>query len=82
MMMTVFWGVAPCSLAEIDRRFRGAYCHHYQDDGGSEYLWNLGQFLPDYLVQRLRIHAYSVTNEVLLNSVKKEMQWLRCWNVS
>jgi hypothetical protein len=24
MKMTVFWDVAPCSLVEIDRRFRGA----------------------------------------------------------
>jgi hypothetical protein len=24
----VFWDVAPCSLVEIDRRFRGAYCLH------------------------------------------------------
>jgi hypothetical protein len=29
--MAVFWDVAPCSLAEIDRRFRGAYCLHHQD---------------------------------------------------
>jgi hypothetical protein len=27
MKVTVFWNVAPCSLIEIDRRFRGAYCH-------------------------------------------------------
>jgi hypothetical protein len=25
---TVFWDVAPCSLIGVDRRFRGAYCHH------------------------------------------------------
>jgi hypothetical protein len=24
--------VAPCSLVEVDLRFRGAYCFHYQDD--------------------------------------------------
>jgi hypothetical protein len=29
--------VAHCSLAEVNRRFRGAYClhHHLPDDGGS-----------------------------------------------
>jgi hypothetical protein len=32
MKMTVFWDVVPCSLLEIDRRFRGAYCLHHQDD--------------------------------------------------
>jgi hypothetical protein len=26
--MTVFWDVAPCSLAEVYRRFRGACCLH------------------------------------------------------
>jgi hypothetical protein len=43
--MIVFWDVASCSLVEIDRRFRGAYCLHHQDDydddGGSRYLWNV-----------------------------------------
>jgi hypothetical protein len=24
--MAVFWDVAPCSLVDIDRSFRGAYC--------------------------------------------------------
>jgi hypothetical protein len=32
MKMTVFWYVAPCSLVEIYRRFRDAYCLHHQDD--------------------------------------------------
>jgi hypothetical protein len=37
--MTVFWDVEPCSLLEIDRRFRGAYClHHQSDDEGSKHL--------------------------------------------
>jgi hypothetical protein len=30
MKMTVFWDIAPCRLAEIDRHFRGAYCLHHQ----------------------------------------------------
>jgi hypothetical protein len=36
----VFWDVAPCSLVEIYRRFRGAYCLYHQgdDDGGSKKL--------------------------------------------
>jgi hypothetical protein len=28
MKMTAFWNTAPCSLVEVDRRFRGAYCLH------------------------------------------------------
>jgi hypothetical protein len=30
MKMTAFWDTAPYSVAEIDRRFRDAYCLHYQ----------------------------------------------------
>jgi hypothetical protein len=29
MKMAVFWVVAPCSLVEVYRRFRGACCFHY-----------------------------------------------------
>jgi hypothetical protein len=33
MKMAVFWDVAPCSLVDNDRRFRGAYCqYHHLDD--------------------------------------------------
>jgi hypothetical protein len=28
--MAVFWDVAPCSLVEVYRRFRGACCLHHQ----------------------------------------------------
>jgi hypothetical protein len=35
MNMTVFRDVAPCSLVEVYRRFRGAYCLHYQGDESS-----------------------------------------------
>jgi hypothetical protein len=28
--MAVFWFVAPCSLVEVYRRFRGAYCLHHE----------------------------------------------------
>jgi hypothetical protein len=31
----VFWDVAPCSKVYVDRRFRGAYCLHYQ----GEFQW-------------------------------------------
>jgi hypothetical protein len=32
MKIRAFWDVAPCSLVGIDRRFRGAYCLHHQDE--------------------------------------------------
>jgi hypothetical protein len=34
----VFWDIAPCSHVEVDRRFRGAYCLHHQDDQGDHRL--------------------------------------------
>jgi hypothetical protein len=32
MMMAVFWVVEPCSLIEVYRRFKGAFCLHHQGD--------------------------------------------------
>jgi uncharacterized protein Usg len=58
-------------LVEIDRCVKGAYCLKYQDDetsketfrgpaytddGGRTHLWNVSQFLPDYVVQQPRKH--------------------------
>jgi hypothetical protein len=37
MKMTVFWHVA-CSLVEVYRRFRGAFCLHYQGDESSLFI--------------------------------------------
>jgi hypothetical protein len=39
MQMIAFCDVASCSLVEVDRRFRGAYCPHHQDDeaGGTQF---------------------------------------------
>jgi hypothetical protein len=30
--MAILWDVAPCSLVEVYRRFRGACCLHHQGD--------------------------------------------------
>jgi hypothetical protein len=54
--ITVFWDVAPCSLAEVYQRFGDACCLYHQgahrpDDGGSKHLWNVGKLLPDYTSQ-------------------------------
>jgi hypothetical protein len=42
MKMTALLDMAPYSLVEVDRYFRGAYCLHYQgdhlDDGDSMHI--------------------------------------------
>jgi hypothetical protein len=48
MNISVFWHVVPCSMVEIDRRFKGAHC-----------LWNVAQFLPDYTTQHFRRQSSS-----------------------
>jgi hypothetical protein len=35
MKITDIWNTGPCSLVEIDRLFRGAYCLHHQGDHGA-----------------------------------------------
>jgi hypothetical protein len=30
MKIAAFWDIASCSLVEVDRSFRGAYCLHHQ----------------------------------------------------
>jgi hypothetical protein len=32
MKVAVFWVLAPCSLVEVHRRFKGACCLHHQGD--------------------------------------------------
>jgi hypothetical protein len=32
LRVAFFWDVAPCSVVEIDRRFRDAYCLHHEVD--------------------------------------------------
>jgi hypothetical protein len=44
MKMSVVSDVAPCSLVDIDHQSDNP------DEGGSELLWNVGQYLPDYTV--------------------------------
>jgi hypothetical protein len=44
--MAASWDIAPCSLLEVDRFFRGAYCLNHQGDNGcSKHLWNIGKLI-------------------------------------
>jgi hypothetical protein len=92
MKMTVFWGVVPFSLVEIDQHFRGAYCLHDQggDDGGSKHLWNVSRFLWDYTAAHPRRQSSSTFNLVnnsqkllhLINKIFEEVHWYKFWMFS
>jgi hypothetical protein len=52
--ITAFWETAPCSLVEVGRRFRYAYCLHHRDihrpdNGGSTHLWNVGLLQREHM---------------------------------
>jgi hypothetical protein len=64
MKMAAFWDVAPCSLVEVDRRFRDAHCLHHQMSDSSPWWWR--QYAPlkrrailrDYTAQYSRRLSY------------------------
>jgi hypothetical protein len=58
MKTIVFWDVALYNLVETD-----------PDDGGSKHLWNINQFLLDYVVQHPRKHSLSTIKLFMLQSV-------------
>jgi hypothetical protein len=51
--MAVFWVLAPCALAEVNRRFRGACCPHYQGDD-SALIMEAASRLPCHTAQQPR----------------------------
>jgi hypothetical protein len=59
--MTVFWDIAPCSLAEVYRRFRG-----------SKHLLNVGELLPDYTAQQpgRQLSSHSPPSESEISPVR------------
>jgi hypothetical protein len=51
----VFFLLAPCSVADIDRRFRWAYCFHHQNDESQKTAIFINQsvFFFDLSVRRM-----------------------------
>jgi hypothetical protein len=67
--------IAPCSLVEVDRRFRGVYC---PDDGGNMHPWNV-KLLKDYtmlcpksLTSSIRTTFTKKLNSGMLNTSSSE----------
>jgi hypothetical protein len=50
LKMTAFWDIAPCSLVEVGRRFRGVYCLHHQEwDYTAQYpRWLSSSYSPPW----------------------------------
>jgi hypothetical protein len=59
---------ATCSLIEVDRRFRGAHCHHLPDDRGSMILWNVGVLQRDYTALYPRLSCSWVRTQCQVRS--------------
>jgi hypothetical protein len=69
MKMTVFWDVAPCSVLEIDRRFKD-----------SKHLWNVGQLLPPVTLLKLVAECQDLRYWTLKRSQKAtllESRWIK-----
>jgi hypothetical protein len=63
MKMALFWDVAPRSLVDINRHFRGAYCLHHQCDGwsnSSEALVNIFQTMRCYIPEESHLFVESL----------------------
>jgi hypothetical protein len=74
--MAVFWDVTPCSLIEIDRRFRGACYLHHQG-------YIVARFLPNYAAQhsRRRQYSYSPPWEPEISRMGKHISpYMTGWN--
>lgn len=56
----ILWDVAPCSLTEIGRCYRGAYCFNHQGDDPDDRDWYIGQYVTHYTAQHRREQASSV----------------------
>jgi hypothetical protein len=67
--MSVSWIVAPCSLVEVYRRFRGIFWIHHQGgliDGSRKCFWNVSKLLPDHTALQLEdSHLHSRRRENL-----------------
>jgi hypothetical protein len=63
MKMAVLWDVTSCSLVDIIRRFRDAYCNH-TDNGSNKLLRNVQPVCT-------RLHSVPGDSHIVLFSYKK-----------
>jgi hypothetical protein len=58
--MAVFWNIAACSLVDIDRRFRGAYCFRYNLSEDSDLHTPRHENLKPHLHRTCFISHYAI----------------------
>jgi hypothetical protein len=54
--MAVFWDVGPCTLVDTDRRFRGAYYIHRQEQESKEPPAVIEKFILTKISSHLLLH--------------------------
>jgi hypothetical protein len=54
--MAVFWDVGPCTLVDTDRRFRGAYYIHRQEQESKEPPPVIEKFILTKIYSHLLLH--------------------------
>jgi hypothetical protein len=70
--MTAFWDISPCSIVEIYRRFRGAYCLNHQDDDVGEILGSHSSEYEDNSqlgIRRIVLRKYIDVSQVPIASI-------------
>jgi hypothetical protein len=84
MEMTVFWDVALCSLVQTGWHFRSTYCFHHEGggDGCSNNIWNISQFLSDYIGATSRKTIMLNNIAQLLEKSVKEAEAVKCSRIS
>jgi hypothetical protein len=68
--ITAFWNVSPCSLVEVDQRFRGVYCLHCQGTEMVAYFHETTwRYIPESCHldtlrhENLKSHVYDLDHE-------------------
>jgi hypothetical protein len=70
MKMALFWDVAPCSLVNNDWHFKGTCCFiigsaALMTEAVNMLLWNISQYLPDYVAEHPKGHTSSLLYTIL-----------------
>jgi hypothetical protein len=78
MKMAVFWVVAPCSLVEVYRRFRGPCCLHYQGDRENlksyQINWYWIQLTSNKLESNHGYYKIWLTETIFVRNLSKSLQ--------